>query len=122
VPFISGIKNWLKRKLAQEPIISYRDSVITVLRQEYSLFELRREGRLFCFFDFSKARAGDIFRLRLYYLFDGWKLYQEVRIEGEQREPIHSFSDRLARGFKVTLTQTAGIRKEIPFEFILLRW
>jgi len=113
---------WLMRKLERTPTISYKDSVVTALKQEYTLLELKRDGRLFAFFDFSKARAGDTFRLRLYYFFDGWKLFQEVSVEGEQREPILSFSDRLAHGFKVTLVQTAGIKKEIPYEFVLLRW
>jgi len=119
---IRNFFGWLMCKLERTPIVSYKDSVVTVLRQEYTLLELRSEGRLYAFFDFSKARAGDVFRLRLYYFFDDWKLFQEVLIEGEQREPLLSFSDRLARGFKVTLAQTAGIKKEIPYEFILLRW
>jgi len=100
--------------------IKIEGRVALELGQEYEIANLKVFGCLYAFFDFTSARPGDVFELKVFYLMENeWRLHERFEVRNQQPEPCFSLSDRVAKGFRLTLSQTAGIKKTIPFAIYL---
>jgi len=77
------------------------------------------------YLDLSNLQDGDVLVVKEYINVDGenLKLYAQATYEGVQAEPIiHFHSKTFQEGYKITITQTSGTLRSIPYWFLRLEY
>lgn len=98
--------------------VVHRDEVVLEVGAWYEILHCERAATFWGYLDFSEARNGDAFRLRLYTrIHDQWVRYQEFEIRGEQENPAWRIALTGMPGLRAELAQTSGIGKRVPYEW-----
>lgn len=84
---------------------------------EYELISYTKLSQFSAMVDLSSMRPGDVVEIRVYVMSQGeFRRYKRIQLEGQQDDPVLSFSWGLVRGAKVTLRQTAGRSSKFYYE------
>lgn len=76
------------------------------------------------YIDVSQLASGDVLEIREYIALDGsnYRLFLQTQIAGPATEPAIRFHTKTLHAnmkYKVTVTQTAGMPRNVPYYFIV---